>query len=106
MRDTEYGKRTGSHFSRLSIVIALSTSALLSAVGPVHAAPAAKAPVPADIPDYQAALDAMHLAAIRDGDTDGTYARTQLRPCGRPGRSGGVVGWSTEPGEQPQRQSA
>ncbi|MFB7057623.1 hypothetical protein ACFCXT_31450 [Streptomyces vinaceus] len=66
MRDTEMsGTRTGSRFSRLSIVIALSASALLSAVGPVHAAPA-KDPLPADIPDYQAALDAVKSTGVRN----------------------------------------
>ncbi|MFE5771546.1 hypothetical protein ACFQ7O_24655 [Streptomyces sp. NPDC056485] len=59
------GKRTGSRFSRLSVVIALSASALLSAVGPVHAAPA-KDPLPADIPDYQAALDAVKSTGVRN----------------------------------------
>ncbi|MFE5535891.1 hypothetical protein [Streptomyces sp. NPDC056492] len=66
MRDIEMsGKRTGSRFSRLSVVIALSASALLSAVGPVHAAPA-KDPLPADIPDYQAALDAVKSTGVRN----------------------------------------
>ncbi|WP_030869208.1 hypothetical protein [Streptomyces sp. NRRL F-2747] len=66
MRDTEMSsKRTGARFSRLSIVIALSASALLSVVGPVHAAPA-KDPLPADIPDYQAALDAVKSTGVRD----------------------------------------
>ncbi|TDU80417.1 hypothetical protein [Streptomyces sp. KS 21] len=66
MRDTEMSsKRTGSRFSRLSIVIALSASALLSVVGPAHAVPA-KDPLPADIPDYQAALDAVKSNAVRN----------------------------------------
>ncbi|MYT25227.1 hypothetical protein GTW69_33990, partial [Streptomyces sp. SID7760] len=66
MRDTEMsGKRTGSRSSRLSIVIALSASALLSVVGPAHAAPA-RDPLPADIPDYQAALDAVKSTSVRD----------------------------------------
>ncbi|MEU9181641.1 hypothetical protein AB0C90_33210 [Streptomyces sp. NPDC048550] len=66
MRDTEMsGKRTGSRFSRLSIVIALSASALLSVVGPAHAVPA-KDPLPADIPDYQAALDAVKSTDVRN----------------------------------------
>ncbi|WP_327130293.1 hypothetical protein OG311_01825 [Streptomyces sp. NBC_01343] len=66
MRDTEMsGKRTGSRFPRLSIVIALSASALLSVVCPAHAAPA-KDPLPADIPDYQAALDAVKSTDVRN----------------------------------------
>ncbi|WP_327360143.1 hypothetical protein [Streptomyces sp. NBC_01296] len=66
MRDTEmFGKRAGSRFSRLSIVIALSASALLSVVGPAHAVPA-KDPLPADIPDYQAALDAVKSTDVRN----------------------------------------
>ncbi|KMO93386.1 hypothetical protein [Streptomyces roseus] len=66
MRDTEmFGKRTGSRSSRLSIVIALSASALLSVVGPAHAAPA-RDPLPADIPDYQSALDAVKSTSVRD----------------------------------------
>ncbi|MGW7456720.1 hypothetical protein [Streptomyces sp. NPDC054797] len=71
MRDTKTsGKRADSRFSRLSIVIALSASALsasalLSAAGPAHAAPA-KDPLPADIPDYQAALDAVKSTDVRN----------------------------------------
>ncbi|WP_406340394.1 hypothetical protein [Streptomyces sp. NBC_00648] len=69
MRDTSgtrtFSKRTGSRFSRLSIVLALSASALLSVVGPAHAAPA-KDPLPADIPDYQAALNAVKSADVRN----------------------------------------
>ncbi|MFI6148589.1 LPXTG cell wall anchor domain-containing protein [Streptomyces sp. NPDC051109] len=66
MRDTETSiKRAASRSSRLSIVIALSASALLSVVGPVHAAPA-KDPLPADIPDYQAALAAVKSADVRN----------------------------------------
>ncbi|MGW7100091.1 hypothetical protein [Streptomyces sp. NPDC054838] len=66
MRDTEMsGKRAGSRFSRLSIVIAVSASALLSVVGPAHAAPA-RDPLPADIPDYQAALDAVKSTDVRN----------------------------------------
>ncbi len=44
---------------------ALSASALLSVVGPAHAAPA-KDPLPADIPDFQAALDAVKSTSVRD----------------------------------------
>ncbi|MEW1718694.1 LPXTG cell wall anchor domain-containing protein [Streptomyces sp. NPDC093109] len=93
MRDTSgtrmSGKRATPHLSRLSrlsrlsTVIALSASALLSVVGPAHAAPA-KDPLPADIPDYRAALDAVKSADVRDtvcrflrtpvpaGDSDGS----------------------------------
>ncbi|MFD3776291.1 hypothetical protein [Streptomyces sp. NPDC058612] len=69
MRDTSCTKtssnRAASRRSRLSIVIALSASALLSVAGPVHAAPA-RDPLPADIPDYQAALNAVRSADVRD----------------------------------------
>ncbi|MGX1887247.1 hypothetical protein [Streptomyces sp. NPDC055287] len=69
MRDTSgtstSNKRAASRFSRLSIVLALSASALLSVVGPGHAAPA-KDPLPADIPDYQAALDAVKSTDVRN----------------------------------------
>ncbi|MED7949102.1 hypothetical protein ACFVYP_20310 [Kitasatospora sp. NPDC058201] len=50
-------KRETIRFSRLPIVLALSASALLSAVGPARAA---------DIPDYQAALDLVKSADVRD----------------------------------------
>lgn len=69
MRDTSgtrtSSKRAASPSIRLSIVLALSASALLSVVGPTHAAPA-KDPLPADIPDYQAALDAVKSTAVRN----------------------------------------
>ncbi|MFF8271679.1 hypothetical protein ACF059_30485 [Streptomyces sp. NPDC016562] len=71
MRDTNtHGKRADSRFSRLSLVIALSASALsasalLSVAGVAHAAPA-KDPLPADIPDYQAALDAVKSTDVRN----------------------------------------
>ncbi|MGW5851234.1 hypothetical protein ACWFQ8_25375 [Streptomyces sp. NPDC055254] len=66
MRDTKIsGMRATSRLSRLSIVIAVSASALLSVVGPTHAAPA-KDPLPADIPGYQAALDAVKSTDVRD----------------------------------------
>ncbi|WP_328966519.1 hypothetical protein [Streptomyces sp. NBC_00239] len=69
MRDTSgtemSSKRAASRFSRLSIVLALGASALLSVVGPTHAAPA-KDPLPADIPDYQAALDAVKSTDVRN----------------------------------------
>jgi len=63
MRDTTTpGKRAGIRMSRLSIVLALSASALLSAAGSAHA----KDPLPADIPDYQAALDMVKSADVRN----------------------------------------
>ncbi|MFG2672708.1 hypothetical protein [Streptomyces sp. NPDC048445] len=51
--------------SRPLLLIAATASALLSVVGPAHAAPA-RDPLPADIPDYQAALDAVKSADVRD----------------------------------------
>ncbi|MFE9804311.1 hypothetical protein ACFYP6_36685 [Streptomyces goshikiensis] len=69
MRDTSgtktSSKRAASRSSRLSLVIAVSASALLSVVGPTHAAPA-KDPLPADIPDYQAALNAVKSTEVRN----------------------------------------
>ncbi|MEU9109291.1 hypothetical protein AB0D54_34205 [Streptomyces xanthophaeus] len=69
MRDTSGtktpNKRAASRLSRLSLVIAASASALLSVVGPTQAAPA-KDPLPADIPDYQAALDAVRSTDVRN----------------------------------------
>ncbi|WP_221349387.1 hypothetical protein [Streptomyces beigongshangae] len=69
MRDTSGTKKSGKHAasrsSRLSIAIALSASTLLSVVGSAHPAPA-KDPLPADIPDYQAALDAVKSADVRN----------------------------------------
>ncbi|WP_171163489.1 hypothetical protein [Streptomyces sp. I05A-00742] len=72
MRDTSgtsgnrtSSKRAASRFSRLSTVLALSASALLSTLCPAHAAPA-KDPLPADIPDYQAALDAVKSTAVHN----------------------------------------
>ncbi|MFJ6572704.1 hypothetical protein ACIQNU_35370 [Streptomyces sp. NPDC091292] len=58
-------ERAASRLSRLSVVIAVSASALLSVVGPTYAAPA-KDPLPADIPDYQAALDAVKSTDVRN----------------------------------------
>ncbi len=58
-------RRAASRSSRLSLVIAVSASALLSVAGPAHAAPA-KDPLPADIPDYQAALDAVKSTEVRN----------------------------------------
>ncbi|MFF4579911.1 hypothetical protein [Streptomyces sp. NPDC001389] len=69
MRDTSgietSSKRAASRSSRLSLVIAVSASALLSVVGPTHASPA-KDPLPADIPDYQAALSAVKSTDVRN----------------------------------------
>ncbi|WP_329014108.1 hypothetical protein [Streptomyces sp. NBC_00690] len=69
MRDTSgtktSNKRAAARFSRLSILIAVSASALLALVGPTHAAPA-KDPLPADIPGYQAALNAVKSADVRN----------------------------------------
>ncbi|WP_329201759.1 MULTISPECIES: hypothetical protein [unclassified Streptomyces] len=66
MRDTKMsGKRADTRLSRLPIVIALSASALLTAVGPAHAA-RTKDPLPADIPAYQAALDAVASTDVRN----------------------------------------
>ncbi|MFF3653407.1 LPXTG cell wall anchor domain-containing protein [Streptomyces sp. NPDC002181] len=94
MRDIEMsGKRTGSRFSRLSIVIALSASALLSAVGPVHAAPA-KDPLPADIPDYQAALDAVKSTGVRNAVC--RFLRTPV-PTGGAGGPVQTIPESAEP---------
>ncbi|WP_030723561.1 hypothetical protein [Streptomyces sp. NRRL F-2580] len=79
MRDTSgtemSSKRAASRSSRLSLVIAVSASALLSIVGPTHAAPA-KDPLPADIPDYQAALNAVKSADVRN--TVCRFLRTAL----------------------------
>ncbi|MFB9593681.1 LPXTG cell wall anchor domain-containing protein [Streptomyces racemochromogenes] len=43
----------------------MSASAMLSVVGPTHAAPA-KDPLPADIPDYQAALNAVKSTDVHN----------------------------------------
>lgn len=51
--------------ARPLLLVAATASALLSVVGPAHAAPA-KDPLPVDIPDYQAALDAVHSTDVRD----------------------------------------
>ncbi|WP_411104204.1 hypothetical protein [Streptomyces sp. cmx-4-9] len=59
------GKRAGARSSRLSLLTAAAASALLSVVGPAHAAPV-KDPLPADIPDYQAALDAVKSTDVRN----------------------------------------
>ncbi|CCH30236.1 hypothetical protein ABZ816_37850 [Actinosynnema sp. NPDC047251] len=62
MRETPTsGAPAASRLSRLAAVLALSASALLCATGPGHADP-----LPADIPDYQAALDAVKSPAVRD----------------------------------------
>ncbi|MFD5933160.1 hypothetical protein [Streptomyces sp. NPDC060333] len=91
MRDTSgtSGTKTSSRratprFSRLSIVVALSASALLSVVGPTHAAPA-KDPLPADIPDYQAALN-----AVKSTDVRNTVCRFLRTPVPADGAGGPV----------------
>ncbi|WP_031073874.1 hypothetical protein [Streptomyces sp. NRRL WC-3742] len=65
-----HGTRTSSEqavnrrFSRLATVLVLGASAVLSVAGPVQAAPAKG--LPADIPDYQAALDLVKSADVRN----------------------------------------
>ncbi|MFJ4878447.1 hypothetical protein ACIP93_25025 [Streptomyces sp. NPDC088745] len=76
-----FSERATSRFSLLSTALVLSASALLSAAGPVHAAPA-KDPLPVDIPDYRAALDAVKSADVRD--TVCRFLRTPL-PTGANG---------------------
>ncbi|MEU4746860.1 hypothetical protein AB0G02_41280 [Actinosynnema sp. NPDC023658] len=62
MRETRTSReRAASRLSRLAAVLALGVSALLSSSGPAHAAD----PQPVDIPDYQAALDAVKSTAVR-----------------------------------------
>ncbi|WP_441248812.1 hypothetical protein [Kitasatospora sp. McL0602] len=58
-------KRAASRRSRLTTVLVLSASALLSVAGPAHAA-APMDPLPADIPGYQAALDLVKSADVRN----------------------------------------
>ncbi|MGZ3145273.1 LPXTG cell wall anchor domain-containing protein [Lentzea chajnantorensis] len=58
-------RRAASRLSRLTAVLALGASALLSVAGPAHAAPA-EDPLPVDIPDYQAALNAVKSADVRN----------------------------------------
>ncbi|MEH6374311.1 hypothetical protein V7793_08230 [Streptomyces sp. KLMMK] len=74
--------RADSRLSRLSIVLALSASVLLSVVGPANAAPA-QDPLPADIPDYQAALDAVKSPAVRNAVC--RFLRTPVPTGGTPG---------------------
>ncbi|MGW6688094.1 hypothetical protein [Streptomyces sp. NPDC054961] len=76
-------ERATPRFSRLSFVIALGASALLSVVGPAHASPA-KDPLPADIPDYRAALDAVKSADVRD--TVCRFLRTPVPAGGADGQ--------------------
>ncbi|MEV6686676.1 hypothetical protein AB0N28_15220 [Streptomyces sp. NPDC051130] len=84
MRDTEKsGKWAGSR-SRLSIVLAVSACALLSVGGLAHAAPA-RDPLPADIPDYQAALD-----AVKSTDVRNTVCRFLRTPAPADGAAGPV----------------
>ncbi|WP_433271191.1 hypothetical protein ACQPZF_11750 [Actinosynnema sp. CS-041913] len=70
MRDTPTsGERTASRLPRLTAVLALTASALLfgtgTGTGTVHATPA-QDPLPADIPDYQAALDTVKSTDVRN----------------------------------------
>ncbi|MEU4807136.1 hypothetical protein [Actinosynnema sp. NPDC023587] len=57
-------ERVASLLARLTTVLALSAAALLCGTGPGHAAPD-RNPLEADIPDYQAALDAVKSTAVR-----------------------------------------
>ncbi|MFG2985845.1 hypothetical protein ACGFYQ_32110 [Streptomyces sp. NPDC048258] len=97
MRDTSgtkmSSKRAASRFSRLSIVIAVSASALLSVVGPTHAVPA-KDPLPADIPDYQAALNAVKSTDVRN--TVCRFLRTPV-PTGGAGEPVQAIPETAEP---------
>ncbi|UVS79558.1 hypothetical protein [Actinokineospora sp. UTMC 2448] len=56
-----FGGTVASRLSRLTTVLALSASALLCVTGPAHAA---RDPLPADIPDYQAALSLVKSPAV------------------------------------------
>ncbi|WP_371674913.1 hypothetical protein [Streptomyces sp. NBC_01276] len=76
--------RVASRFPRLSVVLVLSASALLCVAGPAHAAPA-KDPLPADIPDYQAALD-----AVKSTDVRNTVCRFLRTPVPSEGAAGPV----------------
>ncbi|MFD8705274.1 hypothetical protein ACFV1W_22120 [Kitasatospora sp. NPDC059648] len=58
-------KRAASRLSRLTTVLVLSASALLSVAGPARAV-APMDPLPADIPDYQAALDLVKSADVHN----------------------------------------
>ncbi|QDY79641.1 hypothetical protein [Streptomyces qinzhouensis] len=97
MRDTsdtkKSSKRVASRFSRLSLVLAVSASALLSVVGPTHAAPA-KDPLPADIPDYQAALSAVKSTDVRNAVC--RFLRTPL-PTGNAGEPVQMIPETAEP---------
>ncbi|WP_446037956.1 hypothetical protein [Streptomyces sp. SID1121] len=70
MRDTSGTRMSGGRAARsprpsprLSVLLAVGASALLSVAGPAYAAPA-KDPLPADIPDYRAALDAVKTTDV------------------------------------------
>ncbi|AWZ08472.1 hypothetical protein DRB96_32935 [Streptomyces sp. ICC1] len=96
MRDTsgtEMSKWAASRLSRLSTVIAVSASALLSVVGPTHAT-TAKDPLPADIPGYQAALN-----AVKSTDVRNTVCRFLRTPVPTEGAGGPVqtIPETTEP---------
>ncbi|MFF7993364.1 hypothetical protein ACFZDG_26655 [Kitasatospora xanthocidica] len=65
MRETRTSRtRAASRLSRLTTGLVLSASALLAVAGPAGAA-APMDPLPADIPDYQAALDLVRSADVR-----------------------------------------
>ncbi|GHB67663.1 hypothetical protein GCM10010347_42200 [Streptomyces cirratus] len=97
MRDTSGtkmpSKRAASPFSRLSLVIAVSASAILSVVGPTHAAPA-KDPLPADIPDYQAALNAVKSTEVHNAVC--RFLRTPV-PTGNAGEPVQTIPETAEP---------
>ncbi|MEE1783799.1 hypothetical protein PUR71_12905 [Streptomyces sp. SP17BM10] len=59
------GRWAAPRLSRLTTVLALGASALLSVAGPAHAA-APRDPRPADIPDYRAALDLVKSADVHN----------------------------------------
>ncbi|MEV0533575.1 hypothetical protein [Kitasatospora sp. NPDC050463] len=66
MHDTRTSsKRAASRRARLTTVLVLSASALLSVAGPARAT-APTDPLPADIPDYRAALDLVKSADVRN----------------------------------------
>ncbi|MDX2390955.1 hypothetical protein NJL88_12955 [Streptomyces sp. DK15] len=85
--------RAASRSSRLSLVIALTASALLTVAGPAHAA-LAKDPLPADIPDYQAAL-----TAVKSTDVRNAVCRFLNTPLPTGDAAGGPVQTLPEPAE-------
>jgi hypothetical protein len=96
MRDTSgtrMSSKRAARTSRLSVVIAVSASALLSVAAPAHAAPA-KDPLPADIPDYRAALDAVKSTDVRN--TVCRFLRTPV-PTGDAGERVQTIPETAEP---------